>query len=257
MNQCATMACRTKNELSMSLLRLALKRETAAPMLALAFATIVCVALVIARMIWPGDLRNPVFLIWNLFLAWLPLVFSLLACDHYHKGPAQRWRFAGFAAAWLVFFPNAPYIFTDLIHVTQSYAYSHEHFWVDLLLILLCALTGLVLGFVSVFLMQALVRREFGYLASWVFIGLIAVVSGVGVYLGRIMRYNSWDVLLKPVSLYHGIDNWVTGPLAGRGSFTFPALFATFFFIAYIMLYALTQLRHFPATEPSPAPLPA
>ncbi len=233
----------------MRILRLALKRETAAPMLALAFATMVCVALVVARIIWPGNLRHPVFLIWNLFLAWLPLIFSLLACDHYHSGPAQRWRFAGFAGAWLIFFPNAPYIFTDLIHVTPYY-YYYQHYWVDLMLTLLCALTGLVLGFVSVFLMQALVRRELGRLASWAFIALIAVLSGVGVYVGRVLRYNSWDVVLKPVSLYQGLDRWMTGPAAGVGSFTFPALFAMFFFIAYILLYALTQLQHFQPAEP-------
>jgi uncharacterized membrane protein len=235
---------------------LALKRETAAPFLALALATLVCVALVAARLIRPGNIHHPLFLVWNLFLAWLPLIFALLACDHYNSGPAARWRFLGFAGAWLLFFPNAPYILTDIVHVTQPYQF-YQHFWVDLVIVLLCALTGLVLGFVSVFLMQALVRREFGYLASWAFIGVIAVLSGVGVYVGRVLRYNSWDIVWKPLDVYRGIDNWVAGPSTGIGSFTFPAVFAMFFFIAYVMLYALTQLRHFQAVEPLPSPQPA
>lgn len=69
----------------MKLLELLYKRETAAPMLALAFATAVSTALVLARIVWTENLRYA-FLVWNLFLAWLPLLFSLLACEHYRKG---------------------------------------------------------------------------------------------------------------------------------------------------------------------------
>src|SRR5580704_17948875 len=99
----------------MKLLKLAFKRETAIPVLALTFASAVCVALVCARIIWTGNGRAA-FLLWNLFLAWLPLFFALLACDHYQNAAGRNWRFVGFAGAWLLFFPNAPYIFTDLIH---------------------------------------------------------------------------------------------------------------------------------------------
>src|SRR4051812_11496172 len=107
----------------MRLLKLAFKRETAAPMLALTFASGASVALVFARIIFTGHLRYG-FLAWNLFLAWLPLVFALLACEKYQNGSGRNWRFLGLAGAWLLFFPNAPYIFTDLIHLT-TYWYGH------------------------------------------------------------------------------------------------------------------------------------
>jgi uncharacterized membrane protein len=237
-------------EQRMKLLKLALKRETAVPVLGLTFATGACTFLVILRVIWTGNYR-PAFLIWNLFLAWLPLVFSLLACDHYQQQPGRNWRFLGFAAAWLLFFPNAPYICTDLIHVSSRF-YQHywldQHYWSDLILVLLCALTGLVLGFVSLFLMQSVVTRMFGRLASWLFIAGMAVLSGVGIFLGRFLRFNSWDVLFKPVEVFHGIGNWVGAPLNPK-TFAFPALFATFMFVAYVMLYALTHLKQ---TLPQP-----
>src|SRR5437879_1897114 len=137
----------------MKLLKLAFRRETAIPMLALTFASGVSVALVLARMVWTGNPRYG-FLIWNLFLAWLPLVFSLLASDKYRNSSGWNWTFLGLSGAWLLFFPNAPYIFTDLIHLTTRY---YPHFWVDMVLILSCALTGLILGFVSLFLMQAVI----------------------------------------------------------------------------------------------------
>jgi uncharacterized membrane protein len=224
----------------MKLLKLAFRRETAMPMMALTFASGVSVALVIARIVWTGNIRYG-FLVWNLFLAWLPLVFALLAAEKYQHSSARNLRFLGLAGAWLLFFPNAPYIFTDLIHLTTSF---YPHFWVDMILILSCALTGLVLGFISLFLMQAVVRRIFGPLRAWLFIAAVAALSGFGIYLGRFLRFNSWDVVFQPLKLYHGIGSWVAAPLDNSRSLIFAALFGTFLFIAYVMLYALTHLKH-------------
>src|SRR5216684_729243 len=116
----------------MKLLKLAFKQEKAIPVLALAFASGVSVALVVARVIWTGHFRYA-FLAWNLFLAWLPLIFALLASEEYQNGSGRNWRFLSLAGAWLLFFPNAPYIFTDLIHLTTR---LYDHFWVDMVLIL-------------------------------------------------------------------------------------------------------------------------
>ena len=223
----------------MKLFKLAFQRETAIPVLALLIASVTSVALVLARIMWTRNLFYS-FLIWNLFLAWLPMIFALLACEKYRSFSGRSWGFMGWAGAWLLFFPNSPYIFTDLIHLTSRF---YPHFWVDLSLILLCAITGLVLGFVSLFLMQTVVTRMLGRAASWFFIGAVAVLSGFGIYLGRILRFNSWDVVFKPRALYHGIGRWVADPLASPNSLAFPALFAMFLFITYLMLYALTHLQ--------------
>jgi uncharacterized membrane protein len=223
----------------MRVLKLAFKQETATPMMALVFASGVNVALVLARVAWTRNFSY-LFLVWNLFLAWLPLALALLACDEYRPGARPNWRFRSLAAAWLLFFPNAPYIYTDLIHLTSRY---YGHFWVDLVLILSYALTGLVLGFVSLYLMQTVVTRMFGRAASWLFIAAVAVLSGFGIYLGRFLRLNSWDVVLQPLAVCRGIGQWIAGPLAHPTAYAFPALFATFLFIAYLMLYALTHLR--------------
>jgi len=223
----------------MRVFKLAFRPETARAVLALLFASGVSVALVAARIAWTGRVQYG-FLAWNLFLAWLPLLFALLACDAYREGDNRNWRFLGFGATWLLFFPNAPYIFTDIIHLSTRY---YNHFWIDLVLVLLCALTGLVLGFVSLFLMQNIIKRMFGSAASWLFIAGVAGLSGFGIYLGRFLRFNSWDVVLKPFALSRGIGQWAADPLAHPASVAFPALFATFLFIAYLMLYGLTHLQ--------------
>ena len=107
----------------MKLLNLIFQRETIAPVLTLAFASVVCVALVFARIVTIGNIGYA-FLVWNLFLAWLPLIFALLIRERYVKGERRGWRLFGLSAAWLLFFPNAPYIFTDLIHLTTKF-YGH------------------------------------------------------------------------------------------------------------------------------------
>ncbi len=231
----------------MKLIKLALKRETAAPILALLFATIVTGALVVGRVYWTGNISYG-FLGWNLFLAWLPLVFALLACDEHRNGTGQNWRFYGFSGAWLLFFPNSPYILTDMIHLPARF---YGHFWVDLILILLCALTGLVLGFVSLFLMQGVVRRMAGRAASWVFIAGVTGLSGFGMYLGRFLRFNSWDIVLKPFELYQTITTVAANPMSHLHSLAFSSLFAMFLFIAYLMLYGLTHLQ---SALPAPSP---
>jgi uncharacterized membrane protein len=223
----------------MRLLKLAMKRETAMPMLALTFASAASVALVVARIAWSGRFGYS-FLVWNLFLAWLPMVFALLAFENYRSTSGRNWRFRGLAAAWLLFFPNAPYIFTDLIHLTKRF---YPYFWVDLSMILLCALTGLVLGFVSLYLMQSVVERMLGRAVSWLFVAAVAALTGFGIYLGRFLRFNSWDVVFKPREVYHGIGSWVADPMASSASLAFPVLFGTFLFITYLMLYALTHLE--------------
>jgi uncharacterized membrane protein len=222
----------------MKLLTLLFKRETAAPLLALAFASAASLALVLVRIVSTGNIQYA-FLVWNLFLAWLPLMFALLAREEFREDQGRIWRFLGLAGAWLLFFPNASYIFTDLIHLwTRSY----QHFWIDLTLILICAITGMVLGFVSLYLMQSVVARMFGRMAGWLFVIAAAGLSSVGVYLGRFLRFNSWDVFLRPRSVYHGIDAWMQAGLSNRSSAGFLLFFAMFLLIVYVMLYALTHL---------------
>lgn len=232
----------------MKLVRVLFKRETAVPMLALLLASVVSLGLILGRVAWTRDFRYG-SLAWNLFLAWLPLLFALLARDAFRQGQRPTWRFYGLAGVWLLFFPNAPYIFTDLIHLwTRGYG----RFWTDLTLILLCALTGLVLGFVSLYLMQSVVARMFGRAASWLFVALAAGLCSFGVYLGRFLRFNSWDLFLKPRRLYHGVDTWMDRTPLNHTSVAFLVLFATFIFVTYVMLYALT---HLPRAEEMQSPL--
>ena len=150
-----------------------------------------------------------------------------------------RWRFFAAASAWLLFFPNAPYILTDIIHLNSR---SQRYYWADLILILLFALTGLVLGFLSLFLMQRIVARRFGWPTGWLFVCVVAVLSGFGIYAGRFLRWNSWDVVFSPLNLLADFGHWLGNLYERPQIFILPVLFAALLFIAYLMLYALTHL---------------
>jgi uncharacterized membrane protein len=215
------------------------RRTTLGPLLALLFASLTGVTLTVLRVKWTHNWRY-LFLIWNLLLAWLPLLFALAVHRRHQRGEPAGWRFCGLASLWLLFFPNAPYIFTDVIHLTPRFEGS---FWVDLCLVLLFAFTGFLLGFVSLYLMQSIVAERFGRLASWLFIMGVTMASAFGIYLGRFLRWNSWDVVLHPLDLSHSIGHLAAHPLANPNSVIFPALFATFLFLGYLMLYALTHLQ--------------
>ncbi|MDB6018312.1 MAG: hypothetical protein JWR19_2801 [Pedosphaera sp.] len=222
--------------------------EAAIPVLALLFATVVGTILVGLRIVWTGHWTY-LFLLWNLFLAWLPLVFALGVSRQCRAGTRGRWRLGLLAALWLLFLPNAPYIFTDLIHLNTWF---RAHYWVDLSLILLFAFTGFLLGFLSLYLMQSVVASRVGKAASWLFILVAAGLSGFGVYLGRMLRWNSWDVLTNPLGLTQAIGHWAVHPLNNPGtSIGFPLLFATFLFLGYLMLYALTHLQPAPMNQPT------
>lgn len=231
----------------MRLFRLLFQRELIVPTLALIIASSVCVALVLARIVLVGNV-GCAFLVWNLFLAWLPLVFALLIRERCAQGERRIRKLAGLGAAWLLFFPNAPYIFTDLVHLTSKF---RGHFWADLVLILSCALTGLMLGFVSLYVLHSVVVERFGRVAGWLFIAGVAGLSGIGVFIGRFLRLNSWDVFFRPEEFYQHAGNWAAAPFADVTPYVFPALFAVFLFIAYLMFYGLTRL---PSQVPNAKP---
>jgi uncharacterized membrane protein len=215
------------------------ERRLAAPLLALVITSLIGVSLITARTVWTGR-WNSLYLIWNLFLAWLPLVFALSICRLHRLNQVKSWRFAARAGAWLLFFPNAPYILTDLIHLTSRH---RQTFWTDLILILLFALTGLILGFLSLYLLQSVIAQRLGQLAGWLFVAVAAGLASVGVYIGRFLRWNSWDALINPLDLTRDVAGWLAQMLTHRHDVLFPALFTAFLFLAYAMLYALTHLN--------------
>ena len=134
------------------------------------------------------------FLVWNLFLAWIPYGIALLlepASQKFNKKIIT----GVMVLSWLFFFPNAPYILTDLLHLRGRHPIPH---WYDLMLIVSFAWTGLLLGYLSLFEVQTFIQKRKGKFYSWVFSLIAIFLCGLGIYLGRYLRWNSWDILHDP-----------------------------------------------------------
>lgn len=130
------------------------------------------------------------FLAWNLFLAWMPLLLALGVVVAWRLG--RRVSVALLLVLWILFFPNAPYVLTDFVHLSHIGGMPR---WFDVLLLASFAVASLALAFVSLRLIQNLIQSTCGPAWSWAGALSAIALSGVGIYLGRVYQLNSWDVL--------------------------------------------------------------
>jgi uncharacterized membrane protein len=182
--------------------------------------------LVVARMYYTGNLYYG-FLLWNLFLAAIPLLISRKL---YTIQNSNRFVLYSGLCLWLLFLPNAPYILTDLVHL---YARPPVPYWYDMLLVILSASNGLALGFISINYIEIILYRRNAELYLVLFRILIILSMSYGVYLGRFLRYNSWDVIFKPFEVIRGaIDSLKISTI----SFVFVFSFVTFILYSFFRL---------------------
>ncbi len=188
-----------------------------------------------------SDSLRYTFLLVNLILAWIPFVFAALA---YALANARRRILYPLifisAAAWLVFFPNAPYILTDFQHLSQ--VTDGIPVWYDVILLIWFAWTGLLLGMVSLYLMQEIVARMLGNLSSWLFVIVVTGLSSFGIYVGRFLRWNSWDAWNRPIPLARDIWDELRHPLANKEAYGFTLMFTLLFLFIYLALVVFGNL---------------
>jgi uncharacterized membrane protein len=217
-------------------------QRTSGPSLAVFAALILASAtstlLVAARVVHTRRLAY-LFLVYNLVLAWIPLGLSvaLQALEGLRPRAAARIASALCLAAWLAFFPNAPYLMTDLLHLKVQ---GNRLLWLDLIALQAFAWTGLALGFVSLDVVQRVVARRVGRVASWLFAAAVMGLSAFGIYLGRFRRWNSWDVARDPLGLFSDVAHIVLHPFAHAHVVAFSAVLAAFLLTAYLVVQSLT-----------------
>jgi uncharacterized membrane protein len=200
-------------------------------------ASIVCVSLVSAR-IGYSDSRRYTSLIWNLFLAWIPFVLAYLAYVMSWSRALMYVAIPVFAFLWLIFFPNAPYILTDLQHLGDRV--SNVPLWYDVILLVWFSWTGMLLGVVSLNLMQEIIRRHLGRLAGWIFVFVVAGLTSVGLYVGRFIRLNSWDILQDPSGTADDLFSWIMDPSLRSAGFI--GLYTAFFLFVYLTVHAFGRM---------------
>jgi len=198
-----------------------------------------CIALVAGRTLY-SHTHHFQTLVWNLFLAWIPLLLAALIYRiATRRADLTRWILVPAALVWLLFFPNAPYIVTDLVHLGQYH--DNVPGWFDVMLVAWFAWTGLLLGVVSLRLMQEIVARARGSRVGWLFVVLVTAAGSLGIYVGRFLRWNSWTVFQAPVTLADTGWDRVSQPDAGELMLGFAVLFALLFLFVYGTAYLLAR----------------
>jgi len=159
-----------------------------------------CAALLLVRAKVTGSTYF-FFLIWNLFLAYTPLgVTSVMM--HRINLIEKRIYFYPLLLCWLLLLPNAPYIITDFIHLRKE---SGVPVWFDVLLLISFSACGILFGLASMKNVYNMLMIKFGGRVADISMGIVCLLSGFGMYLGRFLRYNSWDVLQRPLTLIYDV----------------------------------------------------
>lgn len=153
-----------------------------------------CVILVIIRIIRTEQFSF-IFMFWNLFLAFIPLGISNYLTNS--EKTISNLKLTTLTIIWLLFLPNAPYMVTDLFHLHKR---EYLPIWFDLILILMFAITGLYLFYISLNQAIVLTKNKFPNLYKPQFLIFLFLIVSYGVYIGRFLRLNSWDII-DPIGL--------------------------------------------------------
>lgn len=203
----------------------------------LAILSLFVVTMIVFRVLYTGSPEH-LGIVWNLALAWVPFALALVVYERARAGFLTR-AWAGVGVLWLLFLPNAPYIVTDLKHVGSGDGVPVLY---DVLLLSAAAWTGLLLGLTSLFLIHAVARRVVGAGNAWALVVGAIALSSFGIYLGRVLRWNSWDVFVRPGPLLSALANGVLHPLNQSRPIALTILLTSFLLVSYLVFYSLARM---------------
>ena len=169
------------------------------------------------------------FLNWNLFLAFIPWVFTSIVVTR-PRIQNSKIKMLLVLVTWLLFFPNAPYILTDLFHLKSD---STMPIWFDLILILSFAWVGLFFGFLSLWDIERITKNHIGVTFSKMLSAGLLFIAGFGIYIGRYLRWNSWDIVSSPFNLISEVGSHIIFPFQHPTTWGLTLFMGAFLNIAY------------------------
>jgi uncharacterized membrane protein len=173
------------------------------------------------------------FMVWNLFLAWLPLVFVLWLQKMLKHKRWSSWQGITLSLLWLVFLPNSFYIITDFIHLADVVSVDIVF---DAVMLTSFVVTSLMLGFTSLFLFHMELRKRLPAVTTNRMVAIILLLCSFAIYLGRDLRWNTWDIFLNPAGILFDVSDRLIAP----ASHPHMLLTTVSFFVLLSMFYLVT-----------------
>lgn len=191
--------------------------------------SLLCLAFLGFRALTTGTTRYW-FLPENLLLAWAGLGFGWLLVNQLKTRRWLSWQNIGLSIAWLFFLPNTWYVLTDFIHVYPTGEISELY---DFVMIATLALTGFMLGFTSLYLVHKEIAKRVDKAKTWALIEAIVILSSFAIYMGRVLRWSSWDLVTNTSGLIVNVSDRVADPLSNPHALNMTGLFFVLISVGY------------------------
>lgn len=160
-----------------------------------------------------GALRNGnpdfAYLIWNLFLAWVPLGIMLWLEKILRRKLWSSWQALVITAAFVAFLPNTFYVTTDVIHLQE---FPRADLIYDVIVFTSFIINAFILGLICMYMLHTELRRRLSTQKSWTLLSGVIVLSSFAIYIGRDLRWNTWDILLNPASILFEVSDRLLAP---------------------------------------------
>lgn len=194
--------------------------------------------LLLVRIIITGSTRLS-FMVWNLILGWIPLLLAFWLYKRLSGKRLPDWKDVIIGFLWLGFLPNSFYMISDLIHLQSSGEVSLLY---DTAMIVSFVLNGILLGYTSLFIVQNQLKKYAGTKVAYIFSQVVLVLSAFAIYLGRYLRWNTWDVVVNPAGLVFDVSDRIINPGTHLHTFVVTGVFYVVLGSTYIVIDRLVKL---------------
>jgi uncharacterized membrane protein len=179
------------------------------------------------------------YLAWNLLLAWMALVAALTLEWMLSRAVWSSWRALFVTGLWLAFLPNTFYMLSDFVHLEDA---GNVDLLYDVVLFASFILNGVFLGFLSLVIVHWQLAKRLGPKTVVGCIGLILLLCSFAVYVGRELRWNTWDIVANPSSVLFDVSDKVLNPREHPHILTTTVSFFVLLSSIYGVLWWVTRL---------------
>lgn len=179
------------------------------------------------------------YLPWNLVLAWTSLVLTLWLERTIHRNLWSSWYALIVTGLWLLLLPNTFYMISDFVHIQEV---GRVDLLYDVVMFASFIFNGLFLGLVSLYLVHWELAKRVSARMSATFIGIIILLCSFAIYIGRELRWNTWDILTNPSSVLFDVSDRVLNPREHPQAFSTTFSFFVLLTSTYSVLWFMAKV---------------